>query len=109
MNQNTDDRIFKAVADSTRRSIIQRLATSDGELTVNELAGSFGTTRQAVTKHINILDEAGLIASRRVGRERYCRPTLQSLQSIYQWAAFYEQFWTGKLKTLGRHLDDNPE
>jgi DNA-binding transcriptional ArsR family regulator len=54
---------------------------------------------------VNLLTEAGLVASRKDGRERLCRPQLQELKRIYEWAVYYEQFWTIKLNALARHLD----
>ena len=100
-----EDAVFRAVADPTRRAIIRQLAEAPRDLSITEIAASFGSTRQAVTKHVDVLAGAGLVVSRKEGRERLCRPQLSQLKRIYEWAAFYEQFWTSKLHALGRHLD----
>ena len=103
------DAVFKAVADPTRRAILQQLALSGHELTVSEIAGSFDSTRQAITKHLDILDAAGLIRTRRTGRERRCAPDLRGLKCIYDWVTYYEDFWKSTLRKLGEHLDTHPD
>ncbi|NND72210.1 MAG: winged helix-turn-helix transcriptional regulator, partial [Rhodothermales bacterium] len=80
MAVNSDrDEIFRAIADPTRREIIHHVARSQGPLTINDLSGQFNMSRQAVTKHVNVLDEAGLIRSEWEGRQRLCSADLAGL------------------------------
>jgi DNA-binding transcriptional ArsR family regulator len=76
-----------------------------GELSVNRLAEPFRMTRPAISQHLGVLRRAGLVAVRRVGRERRYRLRAEPLQQVYDWVAHYERFWPGKLKALGNDLD----
>lgn len=100
-----EDTVFKAIADPIRRGIIHHVTAASGPLTINDIAGQFGVSRQAVTRHINVLDDAGLIQSEWEGRERRCRPDLQGLKVVADWVSTYQAFWKGKLKSLEQHLD----
>ena len=97
--------VFHAIADPTRREIIHLLAVGSAPLSMAEIAERFVTTRQAVAKHIKILSSAGLVSLEAQGREKLCRPNLKPLESVSQWARFYEQFWEQKLTDLGNYLD----
>ena len=83
---------FAALADPTRRAILARLA--DGEATVNELAEPFEMSLQAVSKHLKVLERAGLIARGRDAQRRPCRLQPEPLKTVADWVAHYEHFWT---------------
>jgi len=94
---------FSALADPTRRSILARLAK--GEATVNELAAPFEISLQAVSKHLKVLERAGLISR---GRDRQLRPSKIQGASLREAAAFledYREFWDDSFDRLGEHLD----
>ncbi|SMO94057.1 ArsR/SmtB family transcription factor [Gracilimonas mengyeensis] len=90
--------VFQAIADPTRREIIDVLAGQS--LPVNEVAERFDMSRPAVSKHIKILNECGLVVIRKEGRKRYCRANTQKLQEVIAWAYRYRKFWNDKLDAL---------
>jgi DNA-binding transcriptional ArsR family regulator len=90
--------VFQAIADPTRRQIISLLAAKP--LNLNAVADNFKISRPAISKHIKILTECGLITINRQGRERYCRADLQQLQQVAKWTNQYRSFWMGKLDAL---------
>lgn len=94
--------VFQAIADPTRREIIHVIARKP--LNLNAVAETFDISRQAVSKHIKILTECGLIVVRRQGRERFCEPRLESLQEVSAWIEQYRTFWSNKLDALEKHL-----
>lgn len=96
-----------AIADPTRRRLLDRLGR-EGEQSVLRLARRFDMTLSAVSQHLRLLREAGLVAVRPVGRERLYRLTPGPLRRIADWVAFYERFWRDKLDALGKHLEENP-
>jgi DNA-binding transcriptional ArsR family regulator len=101
------DITFAALADPTRRAILARLA--DGEATVNQLAEPFSMTLQAVSKHLKVLERAGLIAR---GRDRQLRPSrLQgdALKEAADWLGAYRPFWEDSLDRLDQHLTETQE
>ena len=100
--------VFQAIADPTRRQIINMLAHQT--LNLNTVADNFDVSRPAISKHIKILTECGLITIKQQGRERYCRANLQSLNQVSNWVEQYRVFWTNKLDALGDFLekDDKP-
>lgn len=104
MSQKRYD-VFKAIADPTRRKIISLLVLS-GASTITAIANDFSFARQVVTKHIYVLEKAGLISIEDTGRERYCRIEFEPLKEVFEWVAFYEQFWTSKLNALSNHLSE---
>ena len=95
--------VFQAIADPTRREIIDLIARNPQNL--NAIAGKFDMTRQAVSLHIKILTECGLINIRQQGRERYCEAKLEKLNEVHQWTEQYSQFWTHKLHALKNFLE----
>jgi len=95
--------VFVAVADATRRSVIGLLA--DGELPAGEIAGHFRISRPAVSQHLKVLRDAGLVSVRRRGRSRLYRLEGAPLHAVYDWSARYERFWNGKLRNLAAFLD----
>jgi DNA-binding transcriptional ArsR family regulator len=96
---------FAALADPTRRSILARLA-EDGEVTVNELAQPFPLSVQAVSKHLKVLERAGLITRGRAAQQRPSRLQGAPLRDVADWLERYREIWEGRLDRLERHLDD---
>ena len=92
------DAVFRALADPTRRSLVRRL--SDGEATVSELAAPFDMSLAAVSKHVHVLEQAGLVTQRRQGRRRQCSLQAQRLRGAHRWLEQYERFWTERLDGL---------
>lgn len=93
---------FQAIADPTRRAIISLLAARP--LNLNAIAENFAISRPAISQHIKILSECGLIVTTRRGRESWCTVELQELRQVSQWVEQYRDFWAGKLDALERHL-----
>jgi DNA-binding transcriptional ArsR family regulator len=96
--------VFAALADPTRRAIIARLAT--GEATVNELAAPFPISMQAISKHLNVLERAGLIARTREAQWRRCRLEPGPLRDLAGWVAQYQRHWEERYDTLDAYLTD---
>ena len=94
--------VFRAVADSTRRELLDRLA--EGEQPVTRLAARFDMSLPAVSQHLKMLREAGLVAERREGRQRLYRLRATPLKEVADWVSHYDRFWRSKLKALGEHL-----
>lgn len=93
---------FAALADPTRRAILDRLA--EGEATVKELAEPFPITLQAVSKHLKVLERAGLITRGRTAQLRPSRLQGDALKEASDWLATYRGFWEGTFDRLGEHL-----
>lgn len=102
-NQERD--VYVAIADPTRRKLLRLLADA-GELPLHELTAQFQMGRTAVSKHLAILKEAGLVADRKVGRETRYRLIAAPLQEIKDWVSFYEEFWKGKVAFLKNLLSE---
>jgi DNA-binding transcriptional ArsR family regulator len=98
--------VFQAIADPTRREIISLI--SQKALTLNTVADHFGISRPAVSKHVRILTECGLVIIREQGRERYCSANFNKLKEVDHWLQQYRRFWNDKLDALG-HLLESPE
>ncbi len=96
--------VFQAIADPTRREIIAVIAKES--LTLNAVAATFDMSRQAVSKHIKILVECGLIELEAQGRERYCKPRLEKLNEISEWIAQYRQYWASHLDSMEDYLNE---
>ena len=94
--------VFHALGDATRREMLRDLAS--GERTVSELAGPFAMSLAAASKHIRVLEGAGLIRREIRGRTHLCRLEPGPLASAHQWLSFYERFWAGRLDVLERLL-----
>ena len=94
---------FAALADPTRRAILARLAL--GETSVSELAEPFEMSMPAVSKHLKVLERAGLIARGREAQWRPCRLTARPLKEAAGWIEEYRRFWTPYIDALERHLD----
>ena len=94
--------VFQAIADPTRREIINMIAHQS--LNLNAVAENFDISRPAISKHIKILTECGLIIIKQQGRERYCEAKLQKLNEVSEWIEQYKVFWTKKLDALENFL-----
>ncbi|PWT77676.1 MAG: transcriptional regulator [Bacteroidetes bacterium] len=94
--------IFKAIADPTRREIIHMV--SKQSLNLNSVAEKFDMSRQAVSLHVKILTDCGLIIIKKQGRERYCEAKLDSLREISAWVEQYKKFWESRLDSLENYL-----
>lgn len=101
------DLVFSALADPTRRAIVAQLAS--GEKTVGNLATPFSTSLPAITKHLNVLEDAGLITRHAVGRQRYCRVEPQALKEAFDWLNHYHRFWNERLDQLEEFLAEDKE
>ncbi len=103
----TPDRIsstFAALADPTRRAILARLA--DGEASVTELAEPFAMTMPAVSKHLKVLERAGLIARSRDAQWRPCRLEPTPLKEVADWVGEYRQHWEERFDRLDQYLKE---
>jgi DNA-binding transcriptional ArsR family regulator len=103
---NRDDRsaeVFAALADATRRRVVDHLSRG-GPASATELAGRLPISRQAVAKHLALLEEAGLVAGERAGRERRYRLTPGPLADAASWMASIGSEWDDRLDALRRHL-----
>jgi len=94
--------VFSALADPTRRAILARLA--DGEAPVKDLAEPFALSGPAVTKHLKVLERAGLISRSRAGQQRPCRLEPRGLAPAADWLEHYRSMWEEALDRLGEHL-----
>ncbi|SFA74839.1 DNA-binding transcriptional regulator, ArsR family [Cohnella sp. OV330] len=97
--------VFDAIADPTRRRLIRLLAEVD-EIPLHELTEQFPMGRTAVSKHLTILKEAGLVAGRKVGRETRYRLNASPLREVQDWVAHYSKFWNENLRRLSRLLEE---
>jgi DNA-binding transcriptional ArsR family regulator len=95
--------VFQAIADPTRRQIIQMVAQNP-TLNVNSIADQFDMSRQAISLHIKILTECGLMKIHQKGRERTCEAKLDSLSEVAVWVEQYKQYWESHLDSLEMYL-----
>jgi DNA-binding transcriptional ArsR family regulator len=95
---------FAALADPTRRAILARLAA--GECSVTELAEPFDMSMPAVSKHLRVLERAGLIARRRDAQRRPCRIEATPLKEVADWAEHYRHIWEARLDRLDEYLKE---
>ena len=95
--------VFQAIADPTRREIINLIAHQS--LNLNAVADKFDISRPAISKHIKILTECGLIVINQQGRERYCEAKLDGLSEVSDWVGEYRKFWEAKLDSLETYLN----
>ena len=102
---------FAALADPTRRAILARLAT--GECTVGELAKPFAMSGPAISKHLKVLERAGLVSRGRDAQWRPCRLEAEPLKEVAEWAEAYRQFWDASYERLDAYLNhlmsENPD
>ena len=105
VNYNSQlDRTFAALVDPTRRAILARLEREDA-VTVSALAEPFAIKLPAVMKHLDVLDEAGLITRSKVGRTVWVRLSPQPMQPALEWLRRYERFWSGSLDRLAAYAE----
>jgi DNA-binding transcriptional ArsR family regulator len=95
--------VFQAISDPTRRDIIQLLSRQS--LNLNTVASHFDVSRPAISKHIKILTECGIVIIRQEGRERFCRADIKKLKEVDKWLDQYRKFWNRKLDALGDFLE----
>ena len=98
------DATFAALADPTRRAILARLAEAPGS-SVGELARPFAMSLPAISKHLTVLENAGLLARSRDGRVHHCRLVAAPMQTASDWISHYTEFWQGRLDALERYLE----
>ena len=94
--------VYQAIADPTRREIIGLVASKPQNL--NAIAENFSVTRQAISLHIKILTECGLIVVKQQGRERYCEAKLDKLNEVSSWVEQYRKYWDRKFEGLDQYL-----
>jgi DNA-binding transcriptional ArsR family regulator len=99
------DATFGALADPTRRAIVERLTR--GDASVGELAEPFDMSLPAISKHLTVLERAGLVERTKEGRTRRCRLVDDSMQEALGWIASYGRFWEGQLDSLERFLTES--
>lgn len=95
--------VFQAIADPNRRAIISLLAEQK-KLNLNGVADKFKISRPAVSKHIKILTECGLVVTTQEGREKYCEVKFEKLNEVSNWIEQYKKFWEEKLDALDEYL-----
>lgn len=100
----TLDAKFAALADPTRRAILARLAK--GEATVTELAAPFTMSQPAITKHLKVLERAGLIGRGRDAQRRPCRLRPEGIKDVAEWTESYRQFWEESYDRLDEYLEE---
>jgi len=96
--------VFQAIADPTRREILNMIAYQS--LNLNAVAENFTVSRPAISKHMKILTECGLVVITQQGRERYCQARMSKLNEVSEWVDQYREFWTKKLDALGTFLEE---
>lgn len=94
--------VFQAIADPTRREIIGLIAKNT--MNLNAISENFDMSRQAISLHIKILTECGLVVIRQQGRERYCEARLEKLGEVVTWAEQYKEFWSVQFRSLDKYL-----
>jgi DNA-binding transcriptional ArsR family regulator len=98
--------VFRALADPTRRAMLERLA--QGEATIGELAAPFDMSLEAASKHVRVLEGAGLVRRTVQGRAHLCRLDARPLHAGMEWIRHYEQFWNERLDVLESLLKAKP-
>ena len=100
--------VFSAVADPTRRQLLRLLADAD-EVSLHEITARFPLSRTAISKHLAVLKEAGLVSDRKVGRETRYHLNAGPLREIQDWVSPYERFWSERIERLRTLLEEkNP-
>ncbi|WP_299114570.1 metalloregulator ArsR/SmtB family transcription factor [uncultured Winogradskyella sp.] len=105
--QNNINKLFKAIADPTRREIFHALVIATSALSITQISNQFDMSRQGVTKHIKILNDAGLVQMSEQGRNRFCYADPKPLKEVNKWMQFYSQFWDDSLNNLDNYLNAN--
>jgi len=102
--EHTLDDVFRALADPTRRAVVQRL--SAGPASVKELAEPFDMALPSFMQHLRVLEESGLVLSRKKGRVRTCHIKPRELGEAEEWFARLRAVWEGRFDRLGTYLDE---
>ncbi|WP_431277949.1 ArsR/SmtB family transcription factor [Leifsonia poae] len=102
VHQEVLDRAFAALSDSTRRQILTRLG--EGPATIGELAEPAGMTLTGLKKHVQVLEDAGLVTTEKVGRSRLCRLGTERLDDAMAWISFYQRVWERRLDGLDAYF-----
>jgi DNA-binding transcriptional ArsR family regulator len=98
--------VFQALADPTRRAILDLLAVQPRPLTLNSIAEHFDISRPAISKHVKILSECGLVVIRQQGRERYCEVQVDKLIEVSNWVERYRTMWEQRFDRLDEYLNE---
>ncbi len=101
------NKVFHALSDTTRRAILARL--SNGDVAVTELARPFDMSLPAISKHLSVLEKAGLLQRHKDGRIRRCQLIAGPLETAADWIKFYRQFWEAQLDSLTDYLEKNTD
>jgi DNA-binding transcriptional ArsR family regulator len=96
------DRAFAALSDATRRGVLERLG--QGTASLGELAAPAGITITGMAKHVRVLEEAGLVSTRKVGRTRQCSLGAERLDDAMEWISFYQRLWERRLDGLDAYF-----
>jgi DNA-binding transcriptional ArsR family regulator len=102
-HENLMDAVFVALADPTRRGMIARL--SKGPASIGELGRPYDVSKPAITKHVKILERAGLISRKKDGRIHRCRLNPKPMEEAEEWIEKHRKFWQGSLGKLARYLE----
>ncbi|MEC0201908.1 metalloregulator ArsR/SmtB family transcription factor [Paenibacillus lautus] len=108
IEHNPSRDVFDAIADPTRRQLIHLLSLEE-EKPLHELKAQFSMGRTAVSKHLTILKEAGLVLDRKVGRETRFRLNADPLREVQDWVAFYSKYWTTNMLRLNQLFEEEEE
>ena len=100
------DRVFAALADPTRRSMLEAMGV--GSATVTELAEPLGISLTGVKKHLHVLEQAGLVTTEKIGRSRHCRLGGERLDDAMRWISFYQRLWERRLDGLDAYFTLQP-
>jgi DNA-binding transcriptional ArsR family regulator len=102
--QHVDADVFTAIAHPVRRQLLDMLV--NGDQSVKELTGPFAMSRPAISQHLRILLDAGLVSEQRQGRERRYQLHAARLLEVQQWLQTYQRFWKNRLEALGNYLEE---
>ena len=98
------DAAFSALADSTRRGVLEQLGRSEASIT--DLADQFHMTLTGMRKHVGVLEDAGLVTTEKVGRVRHCRIGTRRLEEVAAWIERYQQLWEARFNALDEVVED---
>lgn len=102
LRSQTLDKVFLALGHPVRRQILVRLA--QGTATVSNIAEPFEMSLNAISKHLKVLEKAGLIQREVLGREHYCRISTEPLEEVSNWLDYYQTFWTSRLDVMEQEI-----
>lgn len=108
VSEDTVGPVLCALADPTRRQIVELLSSGEG-LTISEITGHFGISRQAVSKHLDVLNGAGIVAFERQGRDRCNRLQASGFDPLREWFSHYSAFWDERLAALKRQVEQEQD